>query len=176
MLFQQSMTERLLGERKNGKCGHVEQSGDGTDRIFGIHHDDPGVADLLFLLSEPVDRQNLFEDGIGQRVILADCDLRRPSLHTIFNLRSSPGFTDLMRDESLVAQVRRELGDEVVHVAAQEQALAETDVRRARLEQVLGHLGSDARTFHIDDFAWSQWACELAGRIPHQSGIEGPGH
>lgn len=39
----------------------------------------------------------------GKRVILVDCDLRRPSLHQIFNVRNNVGITDLMRDESLMA-------------------------------------------------------------------------
>lgn len=39
----------------------------------------------------------------GKRVILVDCDLRRPSQHQIFNARSNPGLTDLVRDESLLA-------------------------------------------------------------------------
>lgn len=32
----------------------------------------------------------------GRRTILADCDLRRPSLHTLFNLRQSPGLTEMV--------------------------------------------------------------------------------
>ncbi len=39
----------------------------------------------------------------GKRVILVDCDLRRPSLHQIFNVRNNMGITDLMRDESLMS-------------------------------------------------------------------------
>ncbi len=39
----------------------------------------------------------------GKRVILIDCDLRRPSLHTVFDLRNNCGMTDLMRDETLLA-------------------------------------------------------------------------
>ncbi len=39
----------------------------------------------------------------GKRVILVDCDLRRPSLHEAFGVRNSVGMTDLMRDESLMA-------------------------------------------------------------------------
>jgi capsular exopolysaccharide synthesis family protein len=39
----------------------------------------------------------------GKRVILVDCDLRRPSIHQIFNALNSSGLTDLVRDESLMA-------------------------------------------------------------------------
>ncbi len=39
----------------------------------------------------------------GKRVILVDCDLRRPSLHQIFDARSTPGFTDMMRDDALMS-------------------------------------------------------------------------
>jgi protein-tyrosine kinase len=39
----------------------------------------------------------------GKRVILVDCDLRRPSLHQIFNVRNHMGVTDLIRDEALMS-------------------------------------------------------------------------
>jgi non-specific protein-tyrosine kinase len=35
----------------------------------------------------------------GRRTILIDCDLRRPSLHTLFNCPPAPGFTDLILSE-----------------------------------------------------------------------------
>ncbi len=38
----------------------------------------------------------------GKKVILVDCDLRRPSQHEIFNVRNNSGLSDLMRDESLL--------------------------------------------------------------------------
>ena len=40
----------------------------------------------------------------GKRVILVDCDLRRPSLHHIFGARGTVGFTDIMRDDALMAK------------------------------------------------------------------------
>jgi len=40
----------------------------------------------------------------GKKVILVDCDLRRPSLHQIFNARGAPGFTDMMRDDGLMSK------------------------------------------------------------------------
>jgi non-specific protein-tyrosine kinase len=35
----------------------------------------------------------------GKRTILVDCDLRRPALHTLFDLSSEPGLTNLLLDE-----------------------------------------------------------------------------
>ncbi len=40
----------------------------------------------------------------GRKVILVDCDLRRPALHQIFDVRNAPGFTDMMRDDALMSQ------------------------------------------------------------------------
>lgn len=40
----------------------------------------------------------------GKKVILVDCDLRRPSLHQIFDARTTPGFTDMMRDDALMSK------------------------------------------------------------------------
>jgi non-specific protein-tyrosine kinase len=36
----------------------------------------------------------------GRRTILVDCDLRRPSLHTLFNLSDQPGLTNMVLDET----------------------------------------------------------------------------
>lgn len=35
----------------------------------------------------------------GKRTILVDCDLRRPQLHTFFNLPAEPGLTNLMLED-----------------------------------------------------------------------------
>ena len=37
----------------------------------------------------------------GRRVVMVDCDLRRPSLHQIFGLADQPGLTTMMLNESL---------------------------------------------------------------------------
>jgi non-specific protein-tyrosine kinase len=35
----------------------------------------------------------------GRKTILVDCDLRRPSLHTLFDLRAEPGLTNIILDD-----------------------------------------------------------------------------
>lgn len=35
----------------------------------------------------------------GRKTILVDCDLRRPSLHTLFDLRHEPGLTNVILDD-----------------------------------------------------------------------------
>lgn len=40
----------------------------------------------------------------GKKVILVDCDLRRPSLQKIFNVSATAGFTDMMRDDSRMSK------------------------------------------------------------------------
>ena len=42
----------------------------------------------------------------GRRTILVDCDLRRPSLHTIFNLRQEPGLTNMVLDNEDTAPLQ----------------------------------------------------------------------
>lgn len=39
----------------------------------------------------------------GKRVILADADLRRPTQHQIFGLKNTAGLTDMVRDDTLLA-------------------------------------------------------------------------
>lgn len=36
----------------------------------------------------------------GKRTILVDCDLRRPSLHTIFDVKAEPGLTNVILEDS----------------------------------------------------------------------------
>lgn len=40
----------------------------------------------------------------GKKVILVDCDLRRPSLQKIFNVGATAGFTDMMRDDTKMSK------------------------------------------------------------------------
>jgi capsular exopolysaccharide synthesis family protein len=39
-----------------------------------------------------------------QKVILVDCDLRRPRLHTLFGLRQEPGLTNMMLEAKAMAE------------------------------------------------------------------------
>lgn len=43
----------------------------------------------------------------GRKTILVDCDLRRPSLHTLFNLQNTAGFTSMMLDENAAAPLQK---------------------------------------------------------------------
>ncbi len=43
----------------------------------------------------------------GRKTILVDCDLRRPSLHTLFNLQNTAGFTNMMLDENAAAPLQK---------------------------------------------------------------------
>lgn len=39
----------------------------------------------------------------GQRVLLIDCDLRRPALHKVFSIRQRPGLTEVLNGEVVLA-------------------------------------------------------------------------
>lgn len=39
----------------------------------------------------------------GKRVVLVDADLRRPTQHQIFNLKAGPGLSDMVREDSILA-------------------------------------------------------------------------
>ncbi len=48
----------------------------------------------------------------GQRVVMVDCDLRRPSLHTAFGLTNADGFTSVLAGEQeLMAAIQRVPGE-----------------------------------------------------------------
>lgn len=54
----------------------------------------------------------------GKRVIIVDADLRRPSLHKLFRLESSPGLTDVLVETYEIDDVIRPSGVENVSVIA----------------------------------------------------------
>jgi capsular exopolysaccharide synthesis family protein len=41
----------------------------------------------------------------GRRTVIVDCDLRRPSVHLLFDMPSEPGMCDLLRGEAEVADL-----------------------------------------------------------------------
>jgi capsular exopolysaccharide synthesis family protein len=43
----------------------------------------------------------------GQRVVLVDCDLRRPRVHTLFDVSQNPGLTNLLLGDATLDQVVR---------------------------------------------------------------------
>lgn len=49
--------------------------------------------------------------SIGHRVALIDCDLRRPTLHTVFNMPISPGLSELLKDTAVLDHVLRPFDD-----------------------------------------------------------------
>jgi succinoglycan biosynthesis transport protein ExoP len=55
----------------------------------------------------------------GQRVVMVDCDLRRPSLHTAFGLRNADGFTSVLAGEQeLMAAIQRVPGEPALALLA----------------------------------------------------------
>ena len=46
----------------------------------------------------------------GSRVLLIGCDLRRPTLHTIFNTPKTPGLTELLIGDATLAQITLQTG------------------------------------------------------------------
>jgi non-specific protein-tyrosine kinase len=54
----------------------------------------------------------------GHRTILVDCDLRRPSLHTLFNLQAEPGFTNMILEEGSSPPLQKTSVDNLTLLAA----------------------------------------------------------
>lgn len=46
----------------------------------------------------------------GREVLVVDCDLRRPSLHVLFDRPNDPGLTSLIREERSLAEVAQPTG------------------------------------------------------------------
>ena len=56
--------------------------------------------------------------GAGQRVIVVDCDLRRPRLHEFFGLKNETGFTSVLTGEVPLASALHEAGPRIVVLTA----------------------------------------------------------
>jgi capsular exopolysaccharide synthesis family protein len=75
----------------------------------------PGSASVLITSPEPGTGKSTVTANLGlalaqsgSRVILVDMDLRRPSLHRIFNLPKEPGLSDVLRGETTLNEVLQE--------------------------------------------------------------------
>jgi|GEM_PF-373277 len=75
----------------------------------------PGSASVLITSPEPGTGKSTVTANLGlalaqsgSRVILVDMDLRRPSLHRIFNLSKEPGLSDVLRGETTLNEVLQE--------------------------------------------------------------------
>lgn len=54
----------------------------------------------------------------GRKIIVVDCDLRRPSLHALFGLKDGPGLTSMVLDETLAPPLQQTAIANVSLVAA----------------------------------------------------------
>lgn len=83
---------------------------------------------------------------VGKRVIIADADFHRPTLHRIANASARKGFTDLLAGTSSLGDTITPI-TENVHLAPRGAALtapARTGLGTARLAQVLGSMSDEA--------------------------------
>jgi capsular exopolysaccharide synthesis family protein len=82
----------------------------------------------------------------GMRVLLVDCDLRHPKLHTIFDLPRQPGVTQLVLDQADVGEVIRETSLEglfLVPAGASPTTNPSDLLGSVRMGEVLEELGAD---------------------------------
>ncbi|MGE3269158.1 MAG: CpsD/CapB family tyrosine-protein kinase [Chloroflexota bacterium] len=54
----------------------------------------------------------------GREIVVVDCDLRQPSLHTLFGLTDQPGLTSMVLDETLAPPLQQTSVEHVSLVAA----------------------------------------------------------
>ena len=87
----------------------------------------------------------------GRRVVVVDCDLRRPCLHEIFGLADRPGLTTMMLDESLAPPVQATSTANVGLVAAGPLPPNPAELlSSARFSRVLAAIGTQADLVLVD--------------------------
>jgi capsular exopolysaccharide synthesis family protein len=87
----------------------------------------------------------------GRRVVMVDCDLRRPSLHAIFGLADQPGLTTMMLNESLAPPLQATPFDNVSLVAAGPLPPNPAElISSERFTRVLAAIGADADVVLVD--------------------------
>jgi capsular exopolysaccharide synthesis family protein len=87
----------------------------------------------------------------GRRVVMVDCDLRRPSLHEIFGLKDQPGLTTMMLNESLAPPLQATPFANVSLVAAGPLPPNPAElISSERFVRVLAAIGTEADVVLID--------------------------
>lgn len=81
----------------------------------------------------------------GHRTILVDCDLRRPSLHTLLGLQPEPGFTNMVLDEGAEPPLQKTAVDNLWFLASGPQPPNPADLLgSSKVNQVLARLSEMA--------------------------------
>ena len=87
----------------------------------------------------------------GRRVVMVDCDLRRPSLHQIFGLADQPGLTTMMLNESLAPTLQGTSVTNVSLVAAGPLPPNPSElISSERFARVLASIGAEADVVLVD--------------------------
>jgi capsular exopolysaccharide synthesis family protein len=87
----------------------------------------------------------------GRRIVMVDCDLRRPSLHQIFGLSDQPGLTTMMLNESLAPTLQATSVTNVSLVAAGPLPPNPAElISSERFARVLTSIGADADVVLVD--------------------------
>ena len=87
----------------------------------------------------------------GRRVVMVDCDLRRPSLHAIFGLSDQPGLTTMMLNESLAPPLQATSFANVSLVAAGPLPPNPAElISSERFTRVLAAIGAEADVVLVD--------------------------
>jgi capsular exopolysaccharide synthesis family protein len=87
----------------------------------------------------------------GRRIVMVDCDLRRPALHTLFGLGDQPGLTTMVLDESLAPPFQPTSVANVSLVAAGPLPPNPSElISSERFTRVLSAIGADADVVLLD--------------------------
>jgi capsular exopolysaccharide synthesis family protein len=87
----------------------------------------------------------------GRRIVMVDCDLRRPALHTLFGLADQPGLTTMVLDESIAPPIQPTSIANVSLVAAGPLPPNPSElISSERFMRVLGAIGAAADVVLID--------------------------
>jgi capsular exopolysaccharide synthesis family protein len=86
-----------------------------------------------------------------RRIVMVDCDLRRPSLHQIFGLSEQPGLTTMMLNESLAPPLQATPFTNVSLVATGPLPPNPAElISSERFTRVLASIGADADVVLVD--------------------------
>lgn len=87
----------------------------------------------------------------GKRVAMVDCDLRHPSLHTVFGLTEQPGLTTMMLDDQLAVPLQATSTPNVSLVAAGPLPPNPSElISSERFARVLASIGAEADIVLVD--------------------------
>jgi len=141
-----------------------------------------GPRTIMVTSSRPLDGKSLvaanlavsMAQGINEYVLLVDCDLRRPSLHEVFGLKSNQGLREYLEDGTSIAPYLMETPVDKLTLLPAGQSMASPSelLGSEKMQQLIAEIkGRYQNSYVIIDTPPAQFNPEIVSLNPMVDGI-----